>query len=239
MKPVAWKRPRLAFRGASPLVPERSSKVVMARAATRDYGARRHPRHIEASNMRKIANGLLIGVLAGSVAGSISAAEPSPPATASHAGNHDFDFEFGDWTMQLSRRVKPLSGSNEWVKYEGTSVVHKVWNGAANIGEIELDGPKGHIQGMTLRVYNPDAKQWNVRFANSASGVLGDAMVGGFHDGRGEFYDQETYDGRAVFVRFVFSDITQNTFKFEQAFSDDGGRTWEANWIATFRRVGS
>ena len=188
--------------------------------------------------MRKFANGLLIGVLAGSVAG-ISAAEPSPPATASHAGNHDFDFEFGDWTMQLSRRVKPLSGSNEWVKYEGTSVVHKVWNGAANIGEIDLDGPKGHIQGMTLRLYNPDAKQWSIRFANSANGVLGDAMVGGFHDGRGEFYDQETYDGREVFVRFVFSDITQNAFKFEQSFSDDGGKTWEPNWIATFKRTAS
>lgn len=165
----------------------------------------------------------------------IAGADDAKPA--GHDGRHDFDFEFGDWTMQLSRRVKPLTGSDTWVRYEGTSIVRKVWNGAANIGEIELDGPGGHIEGLTLRVYNPDAKQWNVHFANSASGVLGEAMVGGFRNGRGEFYDQETYDGRAIFVRFVFSDITPSSFKFEQAFSADGGRTWEANWVSTFARV--
>jgi len=188
--------------------------------------------------MRALAKGLLIGVLAGVVAGA-SAAEPSPSAKSSAAedGRHGFDFEFGEWKMELTRRVKPLSGSNEWVKYEGTSVVRKVWNGAANLGEIELDGPKGHIEGLSLRVYNPDAKQWNLHFANSTSGVVGEAMVGGFRDGRGEFYNQETYDGRAVFVRFVFSDITPNTFHFEQAFSQDGGKTWEPNWIATFTRT--
>ena len=188
--------------------------------------------------MHALAKSLLIGALAGSAASAL-ATDSSPPATSSHAGNHDFDFEFGEWHMELSRRVKPLSGSNEWQKYEGTSIVRKVWNGAANIGEIELDGPKGHIEGMTLRVFNPDARQWNVHFANSTSGVVGDAMVGGFRDGRGEFYDQETYDGRAVFVRFVFSDITGTTFKFEQAFSEDGGKTWEPNWVATFTRTGS
>jgi len=188
--------------------------------------------------MRALAKGLLIGVLAGVVAGA-SAAEPSPSAKSSAAedGRHGFDFEFGEWKMELTRRVKPLSGSNEWVKYEGTSVVRKVWNGAANLGEIELDGPKGHIEGLSLRVYNPDAKQWNLHFANSTSGVVGEPMVGGFRDGRGEFYNQETYDGRAVFVRFVFSDITPNTFHFEQAFSQDGGKTWEPNWIATFTRT--
>jgi hypothetical protein len=168
--------------------------------------------------------------------------DAGPPASAqatSRDGRHDFDFEFGDWTMRLSRRMKPLTGSNTWVQYEGSSIVRKVWNGAANLGEIELDGPGGHIEGLTLRVYNPDAKQWNVHFANSASGVLGEAMVGGFRDGRGEFYDQETYDGRAIFVRFVFSDITPTSFKFEQAFSADGGKTWEANWVSTFTRVES
>jgi hypothetical protein len=189
--------------------------------------------------MRAFAKSLLIGAFSGTAACAF-AAEPASHAqpAAAEDGRHGFDFEFGEWKMQLTRRVKPLSGSNEWVKYEGTSVVRKVWNGAANLGEIELDGPKGHIEGLSLRVYNPDAKQWNLHFANSTSGVVGDAMVGGFRDGRGEFYNQETYDGRAVFVRFIFSDITQSTFKFEQAFSQDGGKTWEVNWIATFTRTG-
>jgi len=170
----------------------------------------------------------------------VLAGDANPPAEAQPTprdGRHDFDFEFGDWTMHLSRRLKPLTGSDTWVRYEGTSIVRKVWNGAANLGEIELDGSGGHIEGLTLRIYNADAKQWNVHFANSAGGVLVEAMVGGFRDGRGEFYDQETYDGRAIFVRFVFSDITPDTFKFEQAFSADGGKTWEANWVSTFTRT--
>jgi hypothetical protein len=160
-----------------------------------------------------------------------------PKAAAAIDGRHDFDFEFGDWTMHLSRRLKPLTGSSTWLQYEGTSIVRKVWNGAANLGEIALDGPAGRIEGLTLRLYNAESHQWNIHFANGASGVLGEAMAGGFRDGRGEFYDQETYDGRAIFVRFIFSDITPTSFKFEQAFSDDGGKTWEANWVATFTRT--
>jgi hypothetical protein len=138
--------------------------------------------------------------------------------------------------MHLSRRLKPLTGSNTWVSYDGTSIVRKVWNGAANLGEIELTGPDGRIQGLSLRVYNPESRQWNIHFANSSSGVLGEAMAGGFKNGRGEFYDQEIFNGRSIFVRFIFSDIGPTSFKLEQAFSDDGGKTWEANWLATFTR---
>jgi hypothetical protein len=153
-------------------------------------------------------------------------------------GRHDFDFEFGTWSMHLRRLVKPLSGSHEWVEYDGSSVVHKIWGGAANVGEIDISGPAGRIQGMSVRTYNPQSGQWNVTFANARAGTLGAPMLGGFRDGRGEFYNQETLDGRAIFVRFIFSDITPSTFKLEQAFSDDGGRTWEPNWIATFRKTG-
>jgi hypothetical protein len=156
--------------------------------------------------------------------------------TAAHDGRHAFDFEFGHWKMHLSRRMNPLTGSDTWVAYDGTSIVNKVWNGAANLGEIELDGPAGHIEGLSLRVFNPQSRQWNVHFANSATGVLGEAMIGGFSNGRGEFYDQEMFNGKSIFVRFIFSDMRENAFKLEQAFSDDGGKTWETNWIASFTR---
>jgi len=166
-------------------------------------------------------------------------AQPAAPAAAAvRDGRRDFDFEFGDWTMHLKRLVKPLTGSKDWVEYEGTSVVHKVWGGAANLGEIDISGPAGRIQGLSLRVYNPQTGQWGVSFASLRGGELGEPMIGGFKDGRGEFYNQETLDGRAIFVRFIFSDITPRTFRLEQAFSGDGGRTWEANWIATFRKTG-
>ena len=157
-------------------------------------------------------------------------------AAGEQDGSHAFDFEFGSWNAHLWRRLHPLTGSTTWVEYEGASEVRKVWNGAANLGELELSGPAGKIEGLSLRLYNRQTHQWNISFSNSASGTLGPAMIGGFKDGRGEFYDQETLDGRAIFVRFIFSDVTEHSFQLEQAFSDDGGKTWEANWIAKFTR---
>jgi hypothetical protein len=162
---------------------------------------------------------------------------PAARAAPVSGGPHDFDFEFGDWRCHLKRRLHPLTGSDTWVEYDGSSVVRKVWDGAANLGEIDLRGPAGRIQGLSLRTYDPAARQWNVVVVNAAAGQPGVPMVGGFGGGRGEFYDQETFDGRAIFVRFVFSDITATTFRLEQAFSDDGGKSWEANWIAKFTRV--
>jgi hypothetical protein len=158
--------------------------------------------------------------------------------SAAASGQHDFDFEFGAWSVQLSRRLRPLTGSNEWVEYQGTSVVRRVWNGRANLGELEVEGPAGRIQGLSLRLYQPEAGQWHIRWANGRDGLLGEPMVGGFQNGRGEFYNQEEVDGRAVFVRFIFTEITRTSFRLEQAFSADGGKSWEANWIARFRRTG-
>lgn len=162
---------------------------------------------------------------------------PAEPSAQQSDGQHDFDFEFGDWKIQLKRRSKPLTGSTNWVEYEGTSIVRRVWNGGANLGELDVKGPAGQIQGMSLRTYNPQSRQWHISWCNRADGTVGPPMIGGFKNGRGEFYNQESYNGRAIFVRFIFSDITENSFRFEQAFSDDGGKTWEPNWIASFSRV--
>jgi hypothetical protein len=154
-------------------------------------------------------------------------------------GQHDFDFEFGEWKVVLSRRLRPLTGSADWVEYQGKSVVRKVWNGRANLGELDVDGRAGHIEGLSLRLYNPRSHQWNISWSNSADGALGQPMVGEFKNGHGEFFNQESLNGRAIFVRFIFSDITPKSFRLEQAFSDDGCKTWEPNWIARFTRAGS
>lgn len=193
------------------------------------------------------------GVRGSPLAGLLLLAAAPAPATASGAWarvpsgvrlttdslddhQHDFDFEFGSWRAHLRRRVHPLSGTDEWVEYDGTSTVRKVWGGRANLGELELKRDTSHLEGLSLRLYDPASHQWSVYWSNSHDGVLGAAMVGQFQHGRGEFFDQETLEGRAVFVRFVFSDVTAHAFRLEQAFSADGGRTWEANWIATFTR---
>src|ERR1700682_2386083 len=153
-------------------------------------------------------------------------------------GQHDFDFEIGTWKTHLRRLLHPLSGSTTWVEYQGTTVVRKVWNGRANLVELVADGPAGHFEGLNLRLYNPQSHQWSLNFASSKSGVMNQPTIGGFKNGRGEFFDQETFNDRAIFVRFVISDITPNSCRFEQAFSDDGGKTWEVNWIATDTRIG-
>lgn len=158
-------------------------------------------------------------------------------ATTPRNGRHDFDFEIGTWRTHLKRLAHPLSGSGEWLKYEGVTTVRKVWNGRANLVELRADGPDGHFEGLNLRLYNPRSRQWSLNFANSSDGTLGQPTIGGFIDGRGEFYDQEDFNGRAIFVRFVITPLDADTIRFEQAFSDDGGKTWETNWVATETRM--
>jgi len=149
---------------------------------------------------------------------------------AAHDGRHDFDWDYGTWKTHQKRLLHPLTGSTTWVEYTGTDVVRKIWDGA-NTGMIEADGSVGRLEIFSVRMYDPDSHQWNIYFSNPAVGSLGQPVIGEFKDGRGEFYDQEPYNGRAIMVRFSVSDITATTCHFEQAFSTDGGMTWETNFI--------
>ena len=161
----------------------------------------------------------------------------APEAATERDGAHDFDFETGTWITHLRRLSKPLSGSTAWFEYEGTSVVRKVLDGRANLIELVVRGPAGRIEGLSLRLYQPQTRQWTLNFANIADGLLTQPMVGAFNNGVGEFYGQDTLSGRAILVRFLISPITPDSWRFEQAFSADGGKNWEVNWIATDTRV--
>jgi hypothetical protein len=180
----------------------------------------------------RVAASLCVALLA-------SAARADNPTATRRDGQHDFDFNFGTWKTHVARLVHPLSGSKEWAEYDGVSRVIPIWNGHSSLFELEVSGPAGHIEGAGWRLYDPQAHQWNLNWASSRSGTLGVPTIGQFRDGRGEFMDQETYEGRTILVRNTFSDITPNSSRFEQAFSDDGGRTWETNWIMTFARMPS
>jgi hypothetical protein len=157
------------------------------------------------------------------------------PAFAQDAprdGSHDFDFEIGTWHTHLHRLQHPLTGSITWADYDGTSVVRKIWGGKANMVELEVDGPSGRVEGLNLHLYNPSSHQWSLNFANSKVGTMGIPTVGEFKDGIGEFYDIEEIGGRMILVRNVWRSIAPDHCHFEQAFSADGGKTWETNWIA-------
>ena len=156
-----------------------------------------------------------------------------------HDGQHDFDFEIGSWKVHNSRLLHPLTRSTTWIEFEGTSVAHQVWDGRADLLELESETPNGHAEGLILRLYNPQSHRWSVSFASSRDGSLGQPAVGEFKNGRGEFYGQEIVNGRTVLARDVVSDITPNSYRVEFAFSDDGGKTWEVNWISVHTRKGS
>jgi hypothetical protein len=153
-------------------------------------------------------------------------------------GQHDFDFELGTWKIHLKRLLHPLTGSNSWVEFDGTTVTRKVWDGRSQIEEFEVDSPSGHVEGLTLRLYSPLSHQWSLYWANSKNGSMaGPPTIGEFKNGQGQFFDQEVFNGRTIFARYVWSQITPNSAHFEQSFSDDGGKTWEVNWITDQTRV--
>jgi hypothetical protein len=167
-------------------------------------------------------------------------------ATASDAalrdGQHDFDFLLGSWKIHLKRRLHPLTGSNEWVEFDGTVVCRTIWNGLAEVEEFKVDSPEKNIfiQGLAVRLYNPKTRQWSIYWANRKNGAF-DAtpQIGQFEGGRGEFYGQDTLDGKAIYVRFTWSNIASPAPHFEQAYSADGGKTWEVNWITEQTRADS
>jgi len=148
----------------------------------------------------------------------------------------DFNFHIGTWQTTIRRLVKPLSGSTEWADYAGTTIVRRVWDGRANLVELTASGPSGNLELLSLRLFDPGTKQWALHVGSSRSGELSPPVIGRFQDGRGEFFSHETMDGRDVRIRFVISDITPTSCRFEQAFSIDDGKTWEVNWVAIDRR---
>jgi hypothetical protein len=119
---------------------------------------------------------------------------------------------------------------------EASIVVRKVWNGGASLMELEADTPTGRLQELNLRLYNPQTHRWSFNFATRNDGTIAPPMIGEFKNGRGEFIDQEPFNSKTILVRHVFSDISPDSHHFEQAFSDDGGRTWEPNFVAALTR---
>jgi hypothetical protein len=168
---------------------------------------------------------------------SAPAASPSPQL---RDDQHDFGFDFGTGKTHTSRLPHPLTGSTTWTEMDGVTVVQKAWDGRGNLAVLESDGPAGHLELLALRLYDPQAHQWSINFASSNVGVLnvswGRPVIGEFKNGRGELYDQEPYEDRTILVRFTFLSLSPDSARSAQAFSADGGQTWETNWINTYTR---
>jgi len=159
---------------------------------------------------------------------------------AAHDGRHDFDFEVGTWKAHVRKLLHPLTGSREWDDLDGTVVTRSLpmlegWNES----EMKVDSPTTHthIEILAVRLYNPASQQWSIYGSSIKTGVFDPPQVGQFNNKHGEFYAQDTFQGRAVYIRYVWHDVSPASTHFEQAFSADGGKTWETNWIYDGTRV--
>jgi hypothetical protein len=151
-------------------------------------------------------------------------------------GRTDFDFFLCRWHVRNRRLRERLKGSTDWEEFEGTTLAHQILGGLGNLDEITLERASGRLEGMTVRLYDPRSQEWSLYWADTVQGSLQAPMIGSFKDGRGEFYAQEIFEGQHIFSRFIWSNITASSCRWEQAFSVNGGQSWETNWIMEFIR---
>jgi hypothetical protein len=150
---------------------------------------------------------------------------------------NNFDFFIGNWTSKQRRLRKVLAGNDDWSEFEGVTRCWSVLGGAGNIDEVTF--PSEGFGGVTLRLYDEARDEWSLYWASSRTGLSLPPVTGRFGaDGRGVFTADEHFEGREITVRFLWSEITETACRWEQAFSVDGGATWEPNWIAEFSRTG-
>ena len=162
----------------------------------------------------------------------------APPTMEAGPAVHDFDFYMGTWRVHHRRLVRRLAGSDEWQEFEGTSTAWTILDGAGNIDDNVLELPDGTYRAISLRTFDPATDRWSIWWLDGRSpGRLDPPVVGGFLGGIGTFIAPDTFEDRDILVRFVWSDITDRTCRWEQAFSTDGGATWEVNWIMESTRI--
>jgi hypothetical protein len=165
-----------------------------------------------------------------------SAAGANAPAVGD--GRHGFDFLMGTWSTHYRRLRHPLSGSNDWYGFDGTSVVRPLWDGQGNVEDGTLDMPQGRVLGMTVRIYNAQTRRWSLYWGTASKGILMPPQVGSFDaNGVGQFFADDTFGGKNIIVRYKWSHSDADHCRFEQAFSADKGKTWETNWTTDYTRT--
>jgi hypothetical protein len=171
------------------------------------------------------------------VAAVAGAATGDGAGTVAGAGAHGFDFQTGRWKAHNRRLRARLRGSTEWDEFEATVVARPILGGQGNEDEYRTSYAGGFI-GMTFRLFNPATRQWSIYWADSRRGVLDPPVIGSFTGDTGTFEGTDAFEGRPIRVRFIWSRVSTAAPRWEQAFSEDGGKTWETNWIMDFTREG-
>ena len=170
-----------------------------------------------------------------------SAAQDAPEKAAAQdlSGLHAFDFLFGEWRVHSRRLKERLTGSHDWEEFEGTIVCRTYMDGWANVDDTVFHTPQGIYRGVAPRAYDPKTGQWAIWWIDGRNpfGNVDPPVKGRFVNGVGTFHADDTLRGKPIKVRFTWSHITKTSARWEQAFSPDGGETWELNWIMDFARA--
>jgi hypothetical protein len=149
--------------------------------------------------------------------------------------NTDFDFQIGTWTVAHRQLTKAFVGSTAWKDFTSTCHVHGFFEGSGSFEEHTFH--ELGTRGAAIRLFDPEARLWAIYWVSSRDGKMQPAVYGRFTDGVGRFEGDDEFEGRPIKVRFVWSEITDVTAHWHQDFSDDGGQTWETNWIMNFSRI--
>lgn len=166
-----------------------------------------------------------------------TAKERTMSDTQTASGARDFDFLLGRWRVQNKFLKARLKGSNEWLTFEASLEVRSIIGGLGNVDQYKATLFGKPLEGTTLRVFNPQTKKWSLYWVDNWSATLQPPLVGEFKNGVGEFFTDDEYEGKKIKVRFIWSEIAGNHARWEQAFSEDGGKVWETNWIMEFSKI--
>jgi len=182
------------------------------------------------------AFGLLAAALAPSVTAHASQDSPTPAqSSADIAGLHDFDFLIGEW--RVHHRVLKAD-TRKWVEFDGTSSTRKIMDGWGNVEDNVLNPPSGTYRAVGLRAYDPKTGQWAIWWLDGRNpfGTLDPPVKGRFEHGVGNFYSDDTLNGKPIRTRYTWSHTESASARWEQAYSSDAGKTWETNWVMEFQR---
>ena len=156
---------------------------------------------------------------------------------AARASKHDFDFLHGSWNVHNRYLKGRLRRSTEWIEFDAHSDMQPLLEGLGQLDRYRAVRDGSAIEGVTLRLFNPATGEWSLHWADTVNpGVLLPPMVGRFNGDGGEFFGDEFVDGKKILCRFYWTRTNPDSPRWEQAFSEDGGKTWETNWIMTFTR---
>jgi hypothetical protein len=153
--------------------------------------------------------------------------------------NNNFDFFVGTWTSKQRRIREWFTGSDKWEELDGETRCWSIFDGAGNLDELVFRS--GGFSGLSVRLYNAERDEWSIYWANSTNpaSLALPPVVGRFHeDGRGIFTSPDVYKGEPIEVEYLWSDITEDSCRWQQSCSADDGATWEVNWVGDFTRTG-